>query len=162
MQDPRRGNVQVSETGQVLTRRELKHFLSVYMFGTIAHGSTRMSQYTSEGFEVPNFITSFMDPELIIAGGDREYSIGQMMKAMPDTKILLQMAAFEAVFKDIKPFQSAFPNGKIDEAALLYECGALNSMWLDLLSTLTEIFAEGYFYQAPASQISSWPVNQEA
>lgn len=164
MQDPRRGNVQVSETGEVVTRSELKHFLSVYMFGTIAHGAARMPQYTSEGFEVPNFIASFMDPELIIAGGDREYSIGQMMKAMPDTKILLQMAAFEALFKDIRPFQSdsAFPNGQIDEAALLYECGALNSMWLDLLSTLTEIFAEGYFYQAPAAEISSWPISQEA
>jgi len=164
MQDPRRGNVQVSESGEVVTRHELKRFLAVYMFGTIVHGSARMRQYIFQGSQVPNFIASFMDPELIIAGGQFEYSIGQMMKAMPDTKVLLHMTQFMAVFQDIKPMNSdsAFPHGKIDEAALLYECGALNSMWLDVLSTLTEIFAEGYFYRAPASEISQWPLNQEA
>eukprot|EP00930_Biecheleria_cincta_P071927 TRINITY_DN59379_c0_g1_i1.p1 TRINITY_DN59379_c0_g1~~TRINITY_DN59379_c0_g1_i1.p1 ORF type:complete len:765 (+),score=117.48 TRINITY_DN59379_c0_g1_i1:171-2465(+) len=164
MRDPGRGNVQVSESGEVVTRRELKRFLAVYMFGTIVHGSARMRQYIFQGSQVPNFIASFMDPELIIAGGDTEYSIGQMMTAMPDTKILLHMTQFMAVFQDIKPIESdsAFPNGKIDEAALPYECGALNSMWLDVLSTLTEIFAEGYFYRAPASEISQWPLNQEA
>lgn len=162
MQDPDRGNVKVTEGGNLSTTMELKHFLTVYMFGTIVHGGARMRQYTFQGTLVPSFIASFMDPELMMESDVTEYSLSQMMKAMPDTRVLGDMSLFVAVFEDVKPIESAFPGGKISTSALPYDCGVLNNIWLDVLATLQEIFQEGYYFQSPASEISQWPRNQEA
>jgi len=162
MQDPSRGNVQVTPSGEVSTPDELKHFLTVYMYGTIVHGGARMRQYTFQGTLVPNFIASFMNPELILTGDASEYSLSQMMKAMPDTRILGHMSQFTAIFEDVPPLKSAFPHGTIDRSVLPYDCGVLNNIWLDTLATLREIFAEGYYFKSPASDISQWPRNQEA
>lgn len=162
MQDPQRGNVQVTPTGEVSTPSELKHFLTVYLYGTINHGGARMRQYTFQGTLVPNFITSFMDPELILTGDASHYSVSQMLRAMPDTRILGQTSQFAAIFEDVQPLESAFPSGNIDRSALPYDCGVLNSMWLEVLAALKEIFAEGYYFKSSASEISQWPRNQEA
>jgi hypothetical protein len=162
MQDPDRGNVRVTESGKVSTATELKHFLKVYMFGTIVHGGARMRQFTFQGTLVPSFIASFMDPELMMENDVTEYSMSQMMKAMPDTRVLGDMSLFVAVFEDVKPVDSAFPRGRIDSTALPYDCGVLNNIWLDVLATLKEIFQEGYYFHSPASEISQWPRNQEA
>eukprot|EP00930_Biecheleria_cincta_P084910 TRINITY_DN74330_c0_g1_i1.p1 TRINITY_DN74330_c0_g1~~TRINITY_DN74330_c0_g1_i1.p1 ORF type:complete len:918 (-),score=123.37 TRINITY_DN74330_c0_g1_i1:135-2828(-) len=162
MQDPGRGNVRVTESGDVSTTSELKQFLTVYMFGTIVHGGARMRQYTFQGTLVPSFIASFMDPELMMESDVAEYSLSQMMRAMPDTRVLGDMSLFVAIFEDVKPMESAFPNSRIDSAALPYDCGVLNNIWLEVLATLKEIFQEGYYFQSPASDISQWPRNQEA
>jgi hypothetical protein len=162
MQDSQRGNVKVTRSGRVQTTQDLKAFLTVYMYGTIVHGSARMHQYIDEAALVPNFIASFMDPELILSGDRKEYSLGDILKAMPDSKILGQMVLFLSVFRDTKPIGPAFPNGRIDDAARLYDCTELNKMWQEALKAMTDIFAEGFHYHSPPSHISQWPLNQEA
>lgn len=162
MQDPQRGNVRVTPSGSVSTQDELKHFLTVYMFGTIAHGSARMRQYIFQGTMVPNFIASFMDPELMMSGDMVDYSLQQMLRAMPDSTVLRDMGRFGAIFQATAPLESAFPNGVVDMEALPFTCGPLNDMWLDVLASMKEIFARGYYYKAPENEIASWPLNQEA
>lgn len=159
MKDPSGGNMKPGLTHKLHSVHDVKAFLLPYVYSVVVHGSARMRRYILAGTVVPNDIASFMSADIVQDGSpNREYSLSDMLKSLPDTSVLFEQYKFSTFFQATDNF------GGFVDAPSPYDCDEYNEIFAELQEDVISIFEEGYYegFDEVSDTISRWPLNQEA
>jgi hypothetical protein len=157
--DPHRGNVR--GLPEVDGKDPLKKLLTSLIYRLTVHGASRLSPVANPGLTfVANFPPCLQDTT--IPSPDSDFDTKSLLKYLPTTGVLGEIATFYFTFAFSSPYRPLIPSGGADQE-LFFPGGltdprnqALIALRESLISFMQDLYGQG---QTPA--IGQWPMNIE-